>query len=471
MASPSSASSLASSPAADASSPSQAPPSPPHRQHEIIQNLRRQLYSPNCSSATRTLSYTIERRIATPSWVTAFLREGADPNAEIRFQPPVREHEPLSYDLLSIAIDDQTGCAAVDFESMSADGQPPRSRLSLPTWESRQRQREILEALIAGGADLDCSWFRCEGGFPYEAGMNTRPIREAVANANLTALEVLLRHGVRVRGLCIIFPPRLWNGATPTPQYERALLEVYRRLLQRDSTLASERVPESRPPSEQDSSYELDPLSFYEGGPSEVGNSAVHHLVETAQFSRRSVFEYIEILTAIDASILTQPNQDGLQPLLLATAVGHDNPRIAVCSTGEEAASMVDENPHSPNIHAIECICRKVRPADVDNDEDGTCSPALEMALQTLGALESPTPTRTPPGSWAWASCLRLAAARRTTPTTATNTTAAAAATASGRGSEESINEWRQAVRTLLRWGTAAVREKISGTPPRPRRP
>ncbi|CEM25776.1 unnamed protein product [Vitrella brassicaformis CCMP3155] len=202
------------------------------------------------------------------------------------------------------------------------------------------------------------------------------------------------REGGR-QGHCIIFVPGL--PKTPTPEFEDALLGVCGRLLKHDPTLASEWVPESRPPSEEDFlDFEAEPCD-YTGPPSEVGNNAVHHLVGTNCFSRDFVVKYLDMLTAIDPSILTDCNEAGVTPLQVAAWQGYEYSR-------------------SPNIHAIEHICRQVEPAHVEHDGDHGI--ALVWAVKTLTGREASQPSVRDEGL---------------------------------------INEWRQAVRTLLRWGTAAA--------------
>ncbi|CEM23713.1 unnamed protein product [Vitrella brassicaformis CCMP3155] len=200
------------------------------------------------SSGTRQLADGIIRRTFThPQQVTDLMEERfsnqffdlmrhrADPNAELCLC--VRGdsvHYGLTYRLLQLAIDNfsDNAISTVHVRDGSYNWHP----VALPHWSSPELETAILNALIDGGANVD-----------EPISTDDRPIRMAVRGGNVSAVEVLLARGAAVRRphspTFVMELPRLVTGRVGiqvSPGYEERLLSIYRRLLQRDGTLATE---------------------------------------------------------------------------------------------------------------------------------------------------------------------------------------------------------------------------------------
>ncbi|CEL99960.1 unnamed protein product [Vitrella brassicaformis CCMP3155] len=177
------------------------------------------------------LSGVVRRTITSADDVTRLCGEGADATMETKLMASYRSTQPIS--LLSLAIDDATGSSIGVYRSEGM-------QLNLPRWPSRELQQAVLEALIANGADVN--------GVPVDRtrgskGASWKPLRVAVVYGNVTAVDVLLRHGARTRGLEAAYLP-LAEALPPeeSPEYEAALLKTYRRVLDEDPSLASETI-------------------------------------------------------------------------------------------------------------------------------------------------------------------------------------------------------------------------------------
>ncbi|CEM28085.1 unnamed protein product [Vitrella brassicaformis CCMP3155] len=129
--------------------------------------------------------------------------------------------------LLQLAIDDPTGgCPGLKGHMSST--KEAAVQLVLPLWPSRERQREVLEALIAGGAPID-----------------KKSITTAFQKANHTALDTFLSHRHLADDQALFFIDEDHRPCPPKDVYEQyfdALLPCIRRLLEHDSSLATEEL-------------------------------------------------------------------------------------------------------------------------------------------------------------------------------------------------------------------------------------
>ncbi|CEL94108.1 unnamed protein product [Vitrella brassicaformis CCMP3155] len=227
--------------------------------------------------------------------LTQLIRQGADPGAigglRVRGtsgRAPYR----WRYSCLSLAIDSPTNTPSPS-ASGTNDSHVP---VVLPPWSSRQLQRDILNALIDGGADM--------------------PIMAAVRAGNLTAVEGLLARQANVRGFRVMQLPRLQLSRpfplslsreyeeNLSPEYEENLLSIFRRLLQHDSTLAAERAAAD-------------------------GVNLVHLAVRSRRiFSQLFIDQYLTLITSHGADT-TATNNMGRTPLHWAAL--HGSPCVADC--------------------------------------------------------------------------------------------------------------------------------------------
>jgi len=161
--------------------------------------------------------------------------------------------------------------------------------LKLPAWESRETQRAVVEALIAAGADIDGGSFEHSG-----------PIHDACRYANVMVVDALLTAGAATVGMRLASLPASNEGipSQPSREYEDALLDVYRRVLNCNPSLASE----------QD-----------ENGVTPMHSAALERvsLSLSCDFMRL----YLDLLAAHGAPLTTR-NARGESPLDIAVAEG-----------------------------------------------------------------------------------------------------------------------------------------------------
>ncbi|CEL98010.1 unnamed protein product [Vitrella brassicaformis CCMP3155] len=178
----------------------------------------------------------ILRRNITGRGVSRLIDKGADARLTVRVMgmrvPTLRcrDHGTSpQLGLLQLAIDDPTGaCPGLNWEHTrftSEAGTP----IVLPQWPTSERQREVLEALIVGGAPI-----------------GKKSITTAFQKANHPALDTFLSHtcgGDLIDGQALFF---VVNRPCPPKdvyeQYFDALLPCIRRLLEHDSSLATEEL-------------------------------------------------------------------------------------------------------------------------------------------------------------------------------------------------------------------------------------
>ncbi|CEM29375.1 unnamed protein product [Vitrella brassicaformis CCMP3155] len=267
--------------AQSSSAASQAPPLPPGCRHlndvyivpdEGVSALSRQL-----------LEGCIRRTFRDAAQFTQLIEQGADPRAVggLRVHGTSGRCTLSRCSCLCLAIDSQTNVAFLD-----ADGYfPAIVRVVLPQWSSRQLQRDVINALIDGGAEMN-------GG-----GFEQRPITVAVRAGSEATVEALLARQANLRGLRVIYElPDIGSAAPPaTRDYEAALMSIYRRLLRHDSTLAAERV----------------------------GGNSLIHLAATARsiFSQSFIDAYLTLVTSHGAD-MTATDDIGRTPLHWAARTG-----------------------------------------------------------------------------------------------------------------------------------------------------
>ncbi|CEM00513.1 unnamed protein product [Vitrella brassicaformis CCMP3155] len=184
--------------------------------------------------------------------VKTLIQQGADPNAapilwakDSRGKPYLHRIKDDSSPLLSLAVDNYTHCG---MSHHATSFLRPDCEVGivfdvvLPNWSSAELQRDILHALLDGGADINRG--------DYTNGpatvMENKAIRVAVRGGNVTAVGALLARNSDLHGsihdhvidlACLyVVPPR-------PQQYENALLTIYRLLLQHDPTIATHTPP------------------------------------------------------------------------------------------------------------------------------------------------------------------------------------------------------------------------------------
>ncbi|CEL92462.1 unnamed protein product [Vitrella brassicaformis CCMP3155] len=186
-------------------------------------------WQPSTSPATKRLVHRILRRELTLAIATRLIQtKGADPDALVGFRDKAfGVHSSTKWvPLLSLAIDDPTGSVPYVWR-MESDLKTP---LLLTLWATRQLQREILDALISCGANVNRhhpSWSFME------------PIGVAFVTGNIDAVEVLLATN-RLDGVAFPMPP--FPRLRPSQAYDDALIGVARRLMQHDPSLSGRAV-------------------------------------------------------------------------------------------------------------------------------------------------------------------------------------------------------------------------------------
>ncbi|CEM29379.1 unnamed protein product [Vitrella brassicaformis CCMP3155] len=242
--------------------------------------------------------------------VTRLIRQGADPRAigGLRVRGTTGSSPYWRYSCLCFAIDSPS-----NYPSLDASGAGDPLPVVLPQWPSRELQRDIINALIDGGADVNGS-----GAERFEQ----LPIKVAIRAGNLTAVEALLACQANVRGVTAMeLPNRLGAASSATREYEDLLISVYRRLAQHDSTLAAERFN---------------------------GVNLVH-LAATpfSAFSQSFIDEYLELITSHGAD-MTAANNRGSTPLHWAAKAG--SPCVAHWLCRHLRSDDINRGlPHLPN--------------------------------------------------------------------------------------------------------------------------
>ncbi|CEM03563.1 unnamed protein product [Vitrella brassicaformis CCMP3155] len=289
------------------------------------------------SDAIRELAMgVIHRTLTDTGQVRQLIRQGANPSVEPSLQ---HRHDATprllmlkkAYPLLSLSIDDMTDSTIPSIWAKDQDN--GRLPVRLPRWPSPQLQDAVMTALIDSWADINA-----EG-----ADEDGRPIRVAVAAANLPAVG-LLQRGVQLHGFLVMRLPED-SMCPPTPEGERQLMAIYRRLIQYDSTLAAER--------------------------DELGNTLVHSAasrMSRGRFSQAFNSQYIDLLVDNGADIRAANNTGGYTALHWAAHRGS---------------------------YVFAGLCRKLSPDDINRGTDTNWTPLviaairLRMSIRTLGDNET----------------------------------------------------------------------------------
>ncbi|CEM26986.1 unnamed protein product [Vitrella brassicaformis CCMP3155] len=184
---------------------------------------------PGTSDASRRLSEAIiSRTITDVQQMTQLIQQhGTDPNVEPQLRVAGSTGGYAAYPLLSLCIDNLTDNGVPSIWADVGDGQCP---VAMPTWETPGLQLAVMRILIQRGADINRG-----------AGV-ARPIRVAIASCNRAAFDLLMgQPGIQLRGRLVMQLPFTLPTDQPTEAHEAILLSFYRQLIQRDSTLATER--------------------------------------------------------------------------------------------------------------------------------------------------------------------------------------------------------------------------------------
>ncbi|CEM00247.1 unnamed protein product [Vitrella brassicaformis CCMP3155] len=202
----------------------------------------------------------IRRTFNSPEEVTELIQRGADPGVQSSFRlrrsvedPNPEDREHIFYPLLSLVIDNKSGsCMPSIWGSVWAprpiededdeeggmmfdeeDGVMLERPVVLPQWSSPQLERDIMTALLDGGADVNVGY--------SDDDQPTMPIRVAILAGNEAAFDLLMQHQANLQDMMVVELPRSdWFGKSAPSDYEHSLLAMYRRLIQQDSTLATE---------------------------------------------------------------------------------------------------------------------------------------------------------------------------------------------------------------------------------------
>ncbi|CEM00506.1 unnamed protein product [Vitrella brassicaformis CCMP3155] len=277
-------------------------------------------------------------------------RQGADADASValhlRTDALEYQFEQLShYPLLALAIDNKSGgCIPSVWGSVWAcfqnDGVWDESSgfllnrpLVLPQWSSPQLERDIMTALLNGGADVN-------QGRPHHH-QPTMPIRVAIAAGSEAAFNLLMQHQANVHGVMVMELPHSDSfGRSAPSDYEHALLAMYRRLIQQDSTLATE-VEQA------------------------MGGNLVHHAArnERGYVSQGFIDAYLDLVVENGASITATRNIEWT-PLHDAASMG------SPCSA--------------------DYLCRRLPPNEIDTPTSGVIPnrTALATAADRVDRLE-----------------------------------------------------------------------------------
>ncbi|CEM03570.1 unnamed protein product [Vitrella brassicaformis CCMP3155] len=304
------------------------------------------------SDSTRELATGVIRRTLTDAdQVTQLIQQGANPSVEPSLRHRADDMEDGGdgedkeamagvYPLLSLVIDDMTESTIPSIWAEEQDN--GRLPVRLPRWPSPQLQDAVMTALIDGGADVNARF----------ANRESRPIRVAVAAANRPAVRLLLQRGVQLRGFLVMRLPEDHSMCRPTPECERLLMAIYRRLIQLDSTLATERGP---------------------------GGFGLAHWAATrdrGRFSQCFIYQYMDLLLENNATI---NSTSGFGDTPLHEAVIHESLRVTEWLCGHLPADDINRGTTSvPTSTPLAIAAGRLDHYNRRVDDDGTAEDIKE---------------------------------------------------------------------------------------------
>ncbi|CEL93934.1 unnamed protein product [Vitrella brassicaformis CCMP3155] len=252
-------------------------------------------FSKDVPAATKELTLgIIGRTITSPQQVTRLIQQNADirldadPNVIFRLRRKGRGCSGIGYLLLCLAIDDKSGYTVETIQADDDEG-PFCRPVALPQWSSDELQRAVLTALYDGGADPNVA--ADETGETWET-----PLRVAIAYGNQTAFDILTaRQGIDMRPPDALMVMELPDLLRPPPtEYLRLLISMFRQLITRDPTLATE----------ERNGY---------------NENLVHLAAEVVHYPQSFIDSYLDLVTANGAD-MTADDRFGQTPLHLAAA-------------------------------------------------------------------------------------------------------------------------------------------------------
>ncbi|CEM26656.1 unnamed protein product [Vitrella brassicaformis CCMP3155] len=175
----------------------------------------------------------IGRTISAPQHATDLIEQGADPHVVPRLRQKGSGCAGIPYSLVHLAIDNKSDYAVPTIHASDDGYERP---VALPHWSSDKLQSAILAALINQGADPNAT--------ADDEEDLVRPIRRAIASGDQTAFDVLTARPdidlpAQDGAVMVMALPRPLSD--PPPDYQEVLLSMFREVIARDPTLATER--------------------------------------------------------------------------------------------------------------------------------------------------------------------------------------------------------------------------------------
>ncbi|CEL93385.1 unnamed protein product [Vitrella brassicaformis CCMP3155] len=280
------------------------------------------------SDVTKSLAVgVLGRTIPSPQHVTDLIQQGANPNIKPQLRKKGSKVDGFGYSLLTLAVHDKADNtfsaihARQDDDDDDDDDEGDECRVVLPQWPSDELQAAIMKALIDGGADVNATY----------RDAASRPIWVTIRCGNEAAFKLLMAQGgIDLESIFLMaLPPSLHPIL---PQYQEVQLSMFRHLITREPTLATERAN---------------------------GGNLVHHAAGYAwgHHSQSFIDTYLDLITANGADMTADDGGLGETPLHYAAVYG--SPYVA------------------------DYLCRKL-PADQINRRDGVGETPLSKAAEML---------------------------------------------------------------------------------------
>ncbi|CEM30691.1 unnamed protein product [Vitrella brassicaformis CCMP3155] len=270
-------------------------------------------------------------------------RHGADLNVEPGlYVAGSTSGDHFAYPLLSLCIDNLTDNSLPSIWAVKGDDHCP---LAMPMWETRGIQLAIMGSLVQGGADINAGERACT------------PIVVAIASCNRAAFDLLMgQPGIQLRGRRVLTVPTTLDTDQPTGAHEATLLSFYRQLIERDSTLATERDAD--------------------------GLNPMHWAAMTPPiWSQQSIENYIDLLVTNGVDIRPVDN-GGLTPLHRVAHWGSH--RVAASLCGRLTAADIDRGlPNAPALTPLTAAAQSLDEA-TQRLQDNNTGQAEREALATI---------------------------------------------------------------------------------------